>query len=86
VGLDQAKAAREEAISPVDSLEASMTSAEQKREHAYWYHERLAILGCYGTPPADLHNTAVIQADAHIAALKAAEKQNGFEAMRKAVE
>lgn len=41
-----------------------------RSEHNYWYSERLALLGFFDAPPGWAHNQAVVEADAHIAALK----------------
>jgi hypothetical protein len=52
---------------------SQMNIKEYKIEHAYWYDERLALLGFFDTPPAWAHNMAVLEADAHVAALKREE-------------
>ena len=55
-----------------------MSAAEYKAEHAYWYSERLALLGFFDTPPDWAHNLAVTEADAHIAVLKRQNREGAI--------
>lgn len=59
-----------------------MTPTEYKAEHRLTYDTRLAILGCYGTPTAEQHNMAVAEADAHIAALRKANRDDAIQPLR----
>ena len=55
-----------------------MEASDYLKEKEYRYNERLALLGCYGIPPAHLHNIAVQEADEHIAKLRAEERSGGL--------
>jgi len=50
-----------------------MTLDDYREERRYIYNERLALLGFFDAPPDWAHNMAVIEADAHVAALKREE-------------
>lgn len=54
-----------------------MTATEYREEHRLVYETRLGILGVLGTPTADQHNMALIEADEHIAAIKRQERLDG---------
>jgi len=47
-----------------------MNEQELRTEWQYRYDERLAILGCYGTPTTDQHEMAKHEADEAIARLR----------------
>jgi hypothetical protein len=55
-----------------------MTPTEYCIEHRHIYETRLAILEAPPTPTTEQHNLAVAEADAHIASLKAHEKQDSI--------
>ena len=58
-----------------------MTIVEYRLEHHHVYLTRLGILEAPPTPTTAQHNLAVAEADAHIAALKAQEKQDSIKCL-----
>lgn len=59
-----------------------MTTVEYRIEHRHVYQTRLGILEAPQAPTAEQHNLAVAEADAHVAALKEQEKQEGLQLLR----
>jgi hypothetical protein len=55
-----------------------MTLDDYREERRYIYNERLALLGFFDAPPDWAHNMAVLEADAHVAALKREERKGAL--------
>lgn len=61
-----------------------ITTQEYKIEHRHIYETRLGIMGLSANdyPTANQHNMAVIEADAHIAAIKKQEREDGLKQLQ----